>query len=65
MVVECPFCRQAVSPHDEESYREVSGWVHGKKADGMTLRDYTGRAAHGPCIEKAKIGQPPGQESLF
>lgn len=65
MSVICPFCGKDVNPHDEGAHREVRGWVHGKKADGMALREYTGRAAHGPCIDKEKTGQPPDQESLF
>jgi hypothetical protein len=61
----CPFCYEQVDEHADETYKEVSGWVHGKKKDSLTLRQDTGRAAHPHCIQNLKEGQDPAQPSMF
>ena len=61
----CAFCGGPCNPYDESTYKEVAGWVHGKKSDSMTLRDDTGRVAHEKCVLKAKQGQAPDQPDLF
>ena len=61
----CDFCGGPVNPHDESTYKQVTGWVHGRKRDSMTLREDTGKYAHTHCIVKAKAGQPIDQPDLF
>lgn len=62
---QCCFCFEPVNKDDPESWKQVMGWVHGKKADSMTLREYTGRFAHAGCIAKLKAGQAPDQPSML
>lgn len=61
----CYFCHGPVNPHDLNAYKQVVGWVHGKKRDSMTLREDTGKYAHEGCVNKAKAGQPVDQPDLF
>lgn len=61
----CDFCDDLVNKDDSETWKQVKGWVHGKKADSMTLREYTGRFAHAGCIAKVKVGQAPDQPSML
>lgn len=61
----CDFCGDPVSPWDETTYKQVIGWVGGRKSDGMTLREDTHRYAHQHCINKLKQGQPSDQPALF
>lgn len=65
MSKECSFCSGPVNEYDSGSYKEQTVWVHGKKKNGATLRNPTGRVAHESCIIKAKANQPPDQEELF
>jgi hypothetical protein len=61
----CAVCGGPVNPHDEGTWKQVLGWVHGKRKDGMTLREDTGQYAHDPCIAKMRSGQAPAQPDLF
>lgn len=61
----CTFCKGPVNPHDQSTWKKVSGWVHGPRKDSMTLRQDTGEYAHSHCVEKAKAGQPVDQPDLF
>jgi hypothetical protein len=61
----CYFCSGPVNPHDEGTYKQVVGWVHGKKRDSMTLREDTSKYAHRRCVVKAKSGQATDQADLF
>lgn len=61
----CDFCGGPVNPFDESTYKQVTGWVHGKKRDSMTLRADTGKYAHTACVLKAKGGNAPDQPDLF
>lgn len=61
----CYFCAGPVNPHDEGTYKQVTGWVHGKKRDSMTLREDTNKYAHQHCVIKAKGGNAPDQPDLF
>lgn len=61
----CALCGGPVNPYDVGTYKQVSGWVHGKKRDSMTLREDTGKFAHEYCVNKAKSGQAPDQPDLF
>ena len=64
--VECALgCGNPVNPFDESTYKEVAGWVHGKKKDSLTMREDTGRHAHESCVLKLKVGQAPDQPSMF
>lgn len=65
MTTQCMFCNGPVNPYDESTYALVSGWVHGKKRDSMTLREDMGQYAHEHCILKAKGGQAADQQSLL
>lgn len=60
----CALCERQVNPHDEDTYKEVVGFVGGPKKDSMVGRHDTGRFACGDCIKKLKEGQPPDQEEL-
>lgn len=60
----CVFCDEPVLPHDESTWKEVTGFVGGQHKDGMCLRQDTGCFAHDSCIQKAKAGQAPDQEEL-
>lgn len=63
--VECALgCGRPVNPHDQSTWTEVQGFVHGSKKDGLTLRENTGRFAHDACVRKARSGQAPDQPSL-
>ena len=65
MSVPCSFCGGPVNPHDIGTWKRVQGWVHGPKADSMTMREYTGEYAHDHCVKKAKTGQAPDQPDMF
>lgn len=65
MTAQCKLCSKDINPHDVSSWKEVTGFVGGPKKDSMVLRTDTGEYACTPCIEKAKQGQAPDQESLF
>jgi hypothetical protein len=58
-------CGESLDTNDETVYKEVAGWVHGKKKDSLTLRSDTGRYAHADCVQKVKDGQDPSQPSMF
>ena len=61
----CPYCNNPVNPTDPNNWKGVTGWVHGAKAHGMTLRENTGWYAHDNCIKKIRAKQSPDQESLL
>lgn len=61
----CALCGNEVDPHADETYKEVVGWVHGKKKDSLTMREDTGRYAHPHCVQNLKEGQAPDQPSMF
>jgi len=65
MTKPCDLCGGPCNPYDESSYKQVAGWVHGKKSDSMTLREETGKVAHEKCILKAKAGIAPDDADLF
>lgn len=65
MSVECFVCKGPVNPHDEGAWKQVIGWVHGKRKDGMTLRVDTGAYAHHACVLKLREGQAPDQDDIF
>lgn len=65
MTEACYFCNGPVNPYDQSTHKQITAWVHGKKAHGATLKEETGRYAHEACIFKAKAGQPAEQEELF
>lgn len=65
MAKDCALCGGPVNPHDQGTWKQVQGWVHGPKSDSMTLREYTERYAHQHCIGKAKAGQSPDQPSIL
>lgn len=65
MTEPCAFCGGPVNPHDESTFKQVAGWVHGRSKDGMTLREDTKKYAHESCILKAKAGVAPDQPSMF
>jgi hypothetical protein len=58
-------CGNPVNPYDEGTYKQVKGWVHGKKKDSLTLREDTGLYAHQHCVLKVKEGQSIDQPSIF
>jgi hypothetical protein len=58
-------CGKPVNRHDESTYKQVRGWVHGKRKDSLTLREDTGEYAHEDCVKKTKEGQTVDQPSLF
>lgn len=60
----CVFCDQVVTD-SETAWKEVRGFVGGKKKDSMVLRIDTGRQAHDHCVAKARQGQAPDQLELF
>lgn len=64
MSEKCEFCPNPLNPYDLGVYKQVAGWVSGPKADGMVLREETGKYAHRTCIEKMKAGQLPEQPEL-
>jgi hypothetical protein len=61
----CFLCGKVVDPNGETTWKQVEGWVRGKKQDSMTLRRPTGEYAHEECITNAKNGVLPEQEGLF
>lgn len=61
----CAFCFQPVDPESQDTYRQVTSWVHGPKLDGPKLREQTGALAHGDCVRKQVAGQAPDQPELF
>jgi hypothetical protein len=61
----CEFCGGPVNPFDQSTWKQVKGWIHGPKADSMTMREYTKKYAHTHCINKAKLGQAPSQIDLL
>lgn len=63
--MKCHFCKEYVDPEDDETYREVTSWVHGPKRDGGILREQTGRMAHAECVHKIRVGVAPETEPLF
>jgi hypothetical protein len=61
----CPLCQGPIDLLQRTLWKEVKGFVGGPKSDSMVLRTDTGRMAHDDCIEKAKHGQAPDQETLL
>lgn len=61
----CYFCGESVNPFDVSTWKQVIGWVHGKRKDGMTLREDTENVAHDHCVTKARAGQSVDQPDLF
>ncbi len=61
----CAFCTEHVDLDDPSIWREIVGWIHGPKRDGLCLRATTGQVAHDSCVHKAKQGEPPSTPSLF
>lgn len=57
-------CGNPVSPHDESTWKEVTGFVGGPGKDSMRLRTDTGRYAHQHCVAKAQQGQAPDQPEM-
>lgn len=60
----CKLCGNEVLDTDV-TWKEVIGWVGGRKKDSMRLRTDTGEVAHDICITKAMAGIPMDQEDLF
>lgn len=54
-----------VTMSDDTIWKQVKGWVHGPKAHGLTLREYTDEYAHNACVNKARAGQAADQPSLL
>jgi len=66
MLVRCAVCGgESVDKNAVSTWKQVIGWVHGPKADAMTLRQYTGQYAHDECIKRLKAGQAADQPDLF
>lgn len=61
----CAFCTDPVDLDDPNIWREIVGWVHGPKRDGLSLRAATGQVGHDACVHKAKQGEPASTPSLF
>lgn len=62
----CELCGEDIEDiYDESVYKQVKGWVHGKKKDSLTLREDTHKYAHEECIKKTKEGQAVDQPDLF
>lgn len=61
----CDLCGHVLNVNDPKVWKQVSGWVHGPKAHGLTLREYTGLFAHDACVNKGRAKQAPDQESLL
>lgn len=61
----CNFCYESIDRSDPSSWREVRGWVHGPKQNGLTLSEKVDNFAHDRCVRKAQAGQDPNQEALF
>jgi hypothetical protein len=60
----CHYCKRPVDTGDDSTAFEVVSWVRGKKKDSYSLREYSGRVAHGSCIENLKAGIAPTQATL-
>lgn len=54
-----------VTLDDDTIWKQIKGWVHGPKAHGLTLREYTDEYAHDTCVNKARAGQASDQPSLL
>jgi hypothetical protein len=65
MSAPCFFCGNPVNPFDLGTWKQISSWVKGPKANGACLSENTDLYAHDPCVRKAKSGQPPEQGTLF
>lgn len=63
-VDDCAICTERVDRDDDTTYHEILSWVRGAKKDAATMREYTGRVAHGPCVSRLVAGIAPSQKSL-
>lgn len=61
----CALCEKKIRLSDPGLWKEVKGFVGGRKKDSMTLRRDTGRYAHDTCVKAAQDGQEPNQVSLL
>lgn len=61
----CPLCGEPVNKHADDTWKQVTGWVGGRKKDSMRLREDTGEYAHDHCIKALQTGNPANQPDLF
>lgn len=66
----CFFCREPVrrmahQGQQDNTWKQVIGWVGGPKKDSMRMREDTGEYAHDECVQKVMSGMPPEQKDLF
>jgi len=67
-MVECPFCDLPVNPRAEGVYVEQRGWSVNRSAGGsnqLSLRELSGRYAHGSCIRLAVRGVDPRDQGAL
>jgi len=67
-MVECPFCDRPVNPRAEGVYVEQRGWSVNRSAGGsnqLSLRELSGRYAHGACIRLAVRGVDPRDQGAL
>jgi hypothetical protein len=61
----CAFCGGPCNPYDQQTWKQVVGWVGGPRKDSMRLRGDTGQYAHDSCVQKAQAGiDPKSQPTL-
>jgi hypothetical protein len=61
----CMFCKGELDVSAPEVEKEVTGFVHGDKNDGLRGRTLTGRYAHKLCVDRAAAGISPDQGVLW
>lgn len=67
-IARCAFCADVVDPASERTYRAVRGWEHPRVAGGtnaLALREPLDEWACWSCIDRARRGLSPQQESLL
>lgn len=64
MTENCALCGGPCNPYDQQTWKEVTGFVGGPKKDAMRLRKDTGRHAHESCVRLASQGHDPSQPTL-
>lgn len=62
----CALCSDPVDPDGPRTWRQVTVWVHGPKANGACMQgtDVLGWA-HDTCAQLARRGIPVGQVSML
>lgn len=64
--VACSLCSEPVRAADPDTWRQVTVWVGGPKANGATLQGTEVLAfAHGSCVRLARCGISPTQGALL